>query len=123
MAELVDALGSGPSGGNTVEVRVLFWAPNFEKVRIAGLFFFQPRKQSACALCARIRKAPLAGRAGFAERNRVLFWAPSFKGWRKRAFFIFSPKQSTCADSKVQLAASHTREAELERRPLPNHLL
>ncbi len=29
MAELVDALGSGPSGGNTVEVRVLFWAPRF----------------------------------------------------------------------------------------------
>jgi hypothetical protein len=28
MAELVDALGSGPSGGNTVEVRVLFWAPS-----------------------------------------------------------------------------------------------
>lgn len=26
MAELVDALGSGPSGGNTVQVRVLFWA-------------------------------------------------------------------------------------------------
>jgi hypothetical protein len=24
---LVDALGSGPSGGNTVEVRVLSWAP------------------------------------------------------------------------------------------------
>ena len=31
MAELVDALGSGPSGGNTVEVRVLFWAPSFPK--------------------------------------------------------------------------------------------
>ena len=31
MAELVDALGSGPSGGNTVEVRVLFWAPQFRK--------------------------------------------------------------------------------------------
>ena len=29
MAELVDALGSGPSGGNTVEVRVLFWAPRY----------------------------------------------------------------------------------------------
>jgi hypothetical protein len=29
MAELVDALGSGPSGGNTVEVRVLFWAPGY----------------------------------------------------------------------------------------------
>ena len=28
MAELVDAHGSGPCGGNTVEVRVLFWAPS-----------------------------------------------------------------------------------------------
>ncbi len=27
MAELVDASGSGPGGGNTVEVRVLFRAP------------------------------------------------------------------------------------------------
>jgi hypothetical protein len=27
MAELVDAPGSGPGGGDTVEVRVLFWAP------------------------------------------------------------------------------------------------
>ena len=26
MAELVDALGSGPSGGNTVQVQILFWA-------------------------------------------------------------------------------------------------
>jgi hypothetical protein len=33
VAELVDALGSGPSGGNIVEVRVLSWAPSvFEKV-------------------------------------------------------------------------------------------
>ena len=33
VAELVDALGSGPSGGNTVEVRVLSWAPSvFGKV-------------------------------------------------------------------------------------------
>ena len=28
MAELVDALGSGPSASNGVEVRVLFWAPS-----------------------------------------------------------------------------------------------
>ena len=28
VAELVDAPGSGPGGGNTVEVRVLFWAPH-----------------------------------------------------------------------------------------------
>ena len=27
VAELVDAPGSGPGGGNTVEVRVLSWAP------------------------------------------------------------------------------------------------
>ena len=27
MAELVDALASGASGSNIVEVRVLFWAP------------------------------------------------------------------------------------------------
>jgi hypothetical protein len=30
VAELVDALGSGPSGGNTVEVRVFSWAPLFK---------------------------------------------------------------------------------------------
>ena len=30
MAELVDALGSGPSGSNPLEVRVLFWAPVFK---------------------------------------------------------------------------------------------
>tara|TARA_B100000902_G_C26957651_1_gene738933 strand:+ start:462 stop:584 length:123 start_codon:yes stop_codon:yes gene_type:complete len=27
VAKLVDAPGSGPGGGNTVEVRVLSWAP------------------------------------------------------------------------------------------------
>ena len=30
MAELVDAPSSGGGGGNPVEVRVLFWAPNFK---------------------------------------------------------------------------------------------
>ncbi|CAL8473799.1 protein of unknown function [Caballeronia sp. S22] len=41
VAELVDALGSGPSGGNTVEVRVLSWAPDVRKshLRVAFLFY------------------------------------------------------------------------------------
>ncbi|VXC10299.1 hypothetical protein BURKHO8Y_190053 [Burkholderia sp. 8Y] len=41
MAELVDALGSGPSGGNTVEVRVLSWAPDVGKrhPRVAFSFY------------------------------------------------------------------------------------
>ena len=33
MAKLVDAPGSGPGGGNTVEVRVLSWAPKKFKVK------------------------------------------------------------------------------------------
>jgi hypothetical protein len=41
---LVDALGSGPSGGNTVGVRVPFWAP-FEarfvsRYVVAKIIFF-----------------------------------------------------------------------------------
>ena len=43
MAELVDALGSGPSSGNTVEVQILFWAPNTlssSRSIIGGLFCF-----------------------------------------------------------------------------------
>lgn len=38
MAKLVDALGSGPSGGNTVEVRFLSWAP-ITKAPISRGFF------------------------------------------------------------------------------------
>jgi hypothetical protein len=47
MAELVDALGSGPSGGNTVEVRVLFWAPSLKKGPqiLRAFFVFQREKQ------------------------------------------------------------------------------
>ena len=40
MAELVDALGSGPSGGNTVEVRVLSWAPDSKVKPPPGGFTF-----------------------------------------------------------------------------------
>ena len=43
VAELVDALGSGPSGGNIVEVRVLSWAPYLKRPALAGLFsLFRP---------------------------------------------------------------------------------
>ena len=40
MAELVDALGSGPSGGNTVEVRVLSWAPDSKVKPLTSGFTF-----------------------------------------------------------------------------------
>jgi hypothetical protein len=41
VAELVDAPGSGPGGGNTVEVRVLSWAPRFmKKAGLMPAFFF-----------------------------------------------------------------------------------
>ena len=40
VAELVDALGSGPSGGNTVEVRVLSWAPDVGKRHLRVAFSF-----------------------------------------------------------------------------------
>jgi hypothetical protein len=39
VAELVDALGSGPSDGNIVEVRVFSWAPFFRKNRATGSVF------------------------------------------------------------------------------------
>ena len=40
MAKLVDALGSGPSGGNTVGVRVPFWAPFEARFVVAKIIFF-----------------------------------------------------------------------------------
>ena len=40
---MVDALGSGPSGGNTVEVRVLSWAPRFKWKAAFGRFFIVVR--------------------------------------------------------------------------------
>ncbi len=37
MAELVDALGSGPSESNLMEVRVFFWAPSCKDVSCSEL--------------------------------------------------------------------------------------
>jgi hypothetical protein len=47
MAELVDALGSGPSGGNTVEVRVLFWAPNLKGPLMRTFLFYDRRNDTS----------------------------------------------------------------------------
>src|SRR5947207_13532262 len=56
MAELVDALGSGPSGGNTVEVRVLFWAPptvsRFTQGKGTGARSVPERISPTLAICA-----------------------------------------------------------------------
>ncbi len=60
VAELVDAPGSGPGGGNTVEVRVLSWAPRFMKKAsfLAGFFHFCRFDSSRLASgCARIEVA------------------------------------------------------------------
>ena len=50
VAELVDALGSGPSGGNTVEVRVLSWAPDVRKrhLRVAFSFYAETVLFGSC---------------------------------------------------------------------------
>jgi hypothetical protein len=47
VAELVDALVSGISGGNTVEVRVFSWAPKFKKPSQPTRFFIAPKKAAS----------------------------------------------------------------------------
>ena len=42
MAELVDARGSGPSGSNLVQVRVLFWASKAGDWRKYAIFTSPP---------------------------------------------------------------------------------
>ncbi len=46
VAELVDAHGSGPCGGNTVEVRVFSWAPEFKNPLhyVVGFFICAMKK-------------------------------------------------------------------------------
>ena len=52
VAELVDAPGSGPGGGNTVEVRVLSWAPDLKGRLYAGLFHFSACDEDNCPTIA-----------------------------------------------------------------------
>ena len=54
MAELVDALGSGPSAGNGVEVQILFRAPKKGKPASAGFPFFWCPKSNALRHCVGI---------------------------------------------------------------------
>ena len=65
MAELVDALGSGPSGGNTVEVRVLFWAPS--RLKLGAHRLVAPNEHGAWALN---RRAPFDRTVQKADRSR-----------------------------------------------------
>jgi hypothetical protein len=51
VAELVDALGSGPSGGNTVGVRVPSWAPKIKQAANAAFFIFKTRFGAFFLLC------------------------------------------------------------------------
>ena len=64
VAELVDALGSGPSACKGVEVRVLSWA-QIEKTRTAARFFYLCRAQR-CFSSGQNREA---GSRKFLARN------------------------------------------------------
>ena len=94
VAELVDALGSGPSGGNTVGVRVPSWAPNKQAAGLPRrLFYLVPREKSLRTSREGTRKDCHAGQSGVAERDRVPSWAPvTHKKARSiRARFLFGP--------------------------------
>ncbi len=69
MAELVDALGSGPSAGNGVEVRVLFRAPKTKKP--LRRFFFVPRKAEPCGSAWGLERFAMQGEPGSRLRDRV----------------------------------------------------
>ena len=49
---MVDALGSGPSGGNTVEVRVLSWAPDSKREPPTGGSRFCEKLGGPIHVCA-----------------------------------------------------------------------
>ena len=58
VAELVDALASGASGGNSVEVRVLSWAPIVNEGRLnGGLRLFMPSFRGASPTTVRTERS------------------------------------------------------------------
>ena len=70
MAELVDALGSGPSGCKTVEVRVLSWAP---LNKVSGLYKNMLVPAQVAELVDALGSGPSGGNT---VEVRVLSWAP-----------------------------------------------
>ena len=71
MAELVDALGSGPSAGNGVEVQILFRAPKKGKPASAGFPFFGARKAMPCGIAWGFERLAMQGKSGSRERSEV----------------------------------------------------
>ena len=79
MAELVDALASGASDRKVVEVRVLFWAPSFERRCIADaapFSFLAPNARRAAARCLRggIVFGPYRSPRGASLLEGLVFW-------------------------------------------------
>jgi len=75
MAELVDAPGSGPGGGNPVEVRVLFSAPAFES---SSSGIKQQRNQAAAETSSSGNKR---------HSNQAAARGNASKGFRQKALF------------------------------------
>ena len=71
MAELVDALGSGPSAGNGVEVQILFRAPSTKEPASAGFFFDGARKAMPCGIAWGFERLAMQGKSGSRLRDRV----------------------------------------------------
>ena len=83
MAELADALDSGSSESNFMQVQVLFPAPN-ENFRENGSFYFTPKKyqgktglEEAVVNQATVWPESGADRAAASRENPVLFPAPN----------------------------------------------
>ena len=84
MAELVDALGSGPSGSNPLEVRVLFWAPDSKNRRFVPSVF----------LCLKFF-IPV-----FSENNRL--WCALFRQSSGGVFFFPNDSFAACLRTKLR---------------------
>lgn len=101
VAELVDALASGASGGNSVEVRVLSRAPSFKNPRPVGVFFWRSAAPRRTRLGYPATYATIAARSHEAQVDRI----------------VASPHSAT-ADER--LARGAWRQSGFWRRPRPS---